>query len=107
MSNIFEAVNENAHAEWLLERAKILVEIEAKLPRHEWNESNFPMYLHILRPRDYGQDDTFDNHKLLDAITKQQEPLQSKVNAMADKMDALATAIAKLSEAIEKQASTA
>lgn len=65
MSNIFEAVNENGHKEWLYERAKIIVELEAKLPQSEWTSENFPLYIHSLRPMDYVRDVEVENHELL------------------------------------------
>lgn len=52
MSSAYDRVASNGHNEWLLERAKIILEIEQDLPRYEWTEDNFPMFLHVLRPKD-------------------------------------------------------
>lgn len=68
MGNVFSDVYANATNEWLLERARIILEKERRIVP---NETTFPLYLHILRPAD-DHDSGGDSAEL---GTKQSEKL--------------------------------
>lgn len=52
MADVYSSVERNAESEWLLERAKIVLQVERPLPWSYITPANFPLFLHVLRPRD-------------------------------------------------------
>jgi hypothetical protein len=51
MTDIYGRVQRNVENEWLVERCKIILEVEALLPRYlTQSDSLFPRWLHVLQP---------------------------------------------------------
>jgi Ion transport protein len=99
MSNIFEAVQQNSTNEWLLERAKIILEIEAELPKSEKNAENFPLFLHVLRPVSSLVDDSSTDgqasqqEKHRHHVDHQLQNLVNHLTAITRKIDRLESTI--------------
>eukprot|EP00456_Euglypha_rotunda_P081705 TRINITY_DN7993_c0_g1_i9.p1 TRINITY_DN7993_c0_g1~~TRINITY_DN7993_c0_g1_i9.p1 ORF type:complete len:216 (-),score=25.84 TRINITY_DN7993_c0_g1_i9:222-869(-) len=110
MGDIYSGVQENVENEWLLERAKIILDLEPFISEADKrNKENFPSWVHILTATSTEEDSGPDNYyfQLSKTIHQVAETLRGEVRALEQrtraKMDERLDATeARLGESLNK-----